>query len=336
MEKVKNFLDLAEFILKYKKEPLNEFEIWSIAKELIENKVIDFITDGKTPWRSIGARVYMNIKNHPNDTKFIKLVKPKRFTLKEYLRKQGSEDTARFSKVTKQNQSDNTSNLEDESEKERDLHKYLVYWLAKEKEIYSKTIFHEKSLKNKIKDGEIRNQWLYPDMIGVEFSFSYADDVTKLVNNIAVPLVKLYSYELKKELTASNVRECYFQAVSNSSWANEGYLVVEKIDLEQSMDDELQRLNNAFGIGVIQLCTKEDVLNTVILYPSRVKDNIDIGTVNHLANYNPNVKTFIKTVNEIVEIKKNQKDPTNQGLYIDTQIKKHFDKIDEFIISFED
>ena len=331
MENVKSFLDLAEFVLTYKREPLIESEIWSIAKELIENKTIEFITEGKTPWKTIGVTLSRDIKINQSKSKFIELVKPKRFTLKEYLIQNEIDEIASSNKFTKQN-----PKLEDESEKERDLHKYLVYWLAKEKEIYSKTIFHEKSLKNKIKDGEIRNQWLYPDMIGVEFSFSYADDVTKLVNNIAVPLVKLYSYELKKELTASNVRECYFQAVSNSSWANEGYLVVEKIDLEQSMDDELQRLNNAFGIGVIQLCTKEDVLNTVILYPSRVKDNIDIGTVNHLANYNPNVKTFIKTVNEIVEIKKNQQDPTNQALYIDTQIKKHFDKIDEFIISFED
>jgi hypothetical protein len=30
---------------------------------------------------------------------------------------------------------------------------------------------------------------------------------------------------MKKELNFSNLRESYFQAVSNSSWANEGYLV---------------------------------------------------------------------------------------------------------------
>nr|WP_288977411.1 hypothetical protein [uncultured Blautia sp.] len=41
--------------------------------------------------------------------------------------------------------------------------------------------------------------------------------------------------------------------MSNSSWAHEGYLVALKISEEPELMDELRRLNNAFGIGVIRL-----------------------------------------------------------------------------------
>ena len=34
--------------------------------------------------------------------------------------------------------------------------------------------------------------------------------------------VRLWSFEVKKTLTVANIRKCFFQAVSNSSWAHEG------------------------------------------------------------------------------------------------------------------
>lgn len=43
-----------------------------------------------------------------------------------------------------------------------------------------------------------------------------------------------------------------FQAVSNSSWANEGYLVVLQ-EIDSEVLSELRRLNQSFGIGVIKL-----------------------------------------------------------------------------------
>lgn len=332
MKKIKSFLDLAVFILNYKQEALSEVEIWNTARELIESEVIEFVTDGKTPWQTISARIYMDIKNNPDKTKFVRLIKPKRFILREYLDKQ-VEDACGLNQFINNS---GVSGLEHKLDTERDLHKYLTVWLAKEKNIYTKTIFHERSLKNKVRNGEIKTRWLYPDMIGVEFSFSYVDEVTKLVNNLGISLIKLYSYELKKELNASNIRECYFQAVSNSSWANEGYLVVEKISLDQAMLDELQRLNNAFGIGVIQLYTKDKVFDTEVLLPSRVKNNIDIETLDHLAIKNPDIQKVIKAVNEIVEIKKTQKDISNQQLYIDAQIEQYFDKVEDSLVNLEE
>lgn len=53
-------------------------------------------------------------------------------------------------------------------------------------------------------------------------------------------------------LSWSNLKECYFQAVSNSSFANEGYLVVFE-EFDDEILEELIRLNASFGIGVIKL-----------------------------------------------------------------------------------
>ena len=72
----------------------------------------------------------------------------------------------------------------------------------------------------------------------------------KYVGSLAI---KLYSYEVKRELNFSNLRESYFQAVSNSSWANEGYLVAAEIDSDDEFLDEIKMLSNYFGIGLIKL-----------------------------------------------------------------------------------
>ena len=61
-----------------------------------------------------------------------------------------------------------------------------------------------------------------------------------------------------------NYREFFFQAVSNSSWANEGYLVAAEIIQDDELLSELECLSIAFGIGIIQLdITDIDALNIV-------------------------------------------------------------------------
>ena len=61
-----------------------------------------------------------------------------------------------------------------------------------------------------------------------------------------------------------NYRESFFQAVSYSSWANEGYLVAAEIIQDDELLSELECLSIAFGIGIIQLdITDIDALNIV-------------------------------------------------------------------------
>jgi hypothetical protein len=104
--------------------------------------------------------------------------------------------------------------------------------------------------------------------------------------------VKLYSFEVKKELTFANIREAYFQAVSNSSWANEGYLVTANILHDEEFMTELKRLTSAFGIGIIKLDI-EDPDASEILFPAKHKTEIDWETVNKLSKENPDFRKFI-------------------------------------------
>lgn len=97
----------------------------------------------------------------------------------------------------------------------------------------------------------------------------------KVQKSISVNTLKIFSFELKLYLAFSNLREYYFQAASNSSWANEGYLVCLEIKDDIELFNELKRLNNAFGIGIIKL-NKDDVSQSEILLPA-VEKPIWIG-----------------------------------------------------------
>lgn len=56
-----------------------------------------------------------------------------------------------------------------------------------------------------------------------------------------------------------------FQALSNSSWANYGYLVV--FDINEDVMEEMERLNRSFGIGIIKLSPYSD--DTTELFSAR-------------------------------------------------------------------
>jgi hypothetical protein len=119
---------------------------------------------------------------------------------------------------------------------------------------------------------------------------------------------RLYSFELKISLDFATLREYFFQAVSNSSWAHEGYLVAVNIDEDSDFRVELVRLSQSFGIGVIQLSiTAPD--DFAVLLPPRKKAEIDWSTAERIAAANPNFRDFIKAVATSVQIN----DPTVAG-----------------------
>jgi hypothetical protein len=157
-----------------------------------------------------------------------------------------------------------------------------------------KTIYQEKSAKA-VKG---QNEWLHPDLVGVYFPFrDYKQETLEIQNHLSITSVKLYSFELKIALNFGNLRQSYFQAVSNSSWAHEGYLVAVEIDDDPTFKDEVRRLNNAFGIGIIKL-NAENIYESDILFPARIKSDIDWDTVNRLAQENSNFNDFLKLITE--------------------------------------
>ena len=123
----------------------------------------------------------------------------------------------------------------------------------------------------------------------------WESDIFDIVNFTGNQSVKLFSYELKKALDFNNLRESYFQAVSNSSWANEGYLVVSEIDQSDDFMTEVRRLSNSFGIGLILL----DINNpddSKILLEAKQKDILDIEMMNKISQINPIFKEFLTRI----------------------------------------
>ena len=106
-------------------------------------------------------------------------------------------------------------------------------------------------------------------------------------------VLKLFSFEIKKTLNKSNYRESYFQAVSNSSWANEGYLVCAEVIQDDDLLAELERLTASFGIGIIQLDLK-DIDSSIVLFPARIKTNLDWETMNKLCEQNTDFENLSK------------------------------------------
>jgi hypothetical protein len=137
---------------------------------------------------------------------------------------------------------------------------------------------------------------MHPDIVGVYFPIEeWETEILDISKELGSSGINLFSYELNKELTFTNLRESYFQAVSNSSWAHEGYLVVAEIETDEDFLHEIKRLNNAFGIGIIKLDI-EDPDASEILYQARAKDFVDIETMNKIAQINPNFKDFLKRI----------------------------------------
>ncbi|MGX2983991.1 HTH domain-containing protein [Helicobacter sp. 23-1048] len=300
------FLELAEAVLKKAETPLNYKEMWESAKVMGLDKQVN--STGQTPWQTMQALMYVNMRDKADSTKFfIASKRPTTFWLKEREKE--------LSKPNAQVQNTTTQNIESKKQKEtfceRDLHPLLVYFLANDEgfSLHSKTIFHERCTRKE----QGRSKWNYPDIVGVKFPFSREIETLDLLANINQSEYKLYSFELKKSIDFSNLKEYYFQAVSNSSFANEGYLVVfEYIDKE--VLGELKRLNASFGIGVIQL--KADVLDSEVVLPATQR-NLDIETLNMLVEESPCFKEFIKDINEHIRAKKQNLDYT----------KDKFDKI---------
>lgn len=99
------------------------------------------------------------------------------------------------------------------------------------------------------------------------------------------------------------MREAFFQSVSNSSWANEGYLVAAEIDEDKEFQAELGRLSDSFGIGVIQVDLKNPD-DSSIIYNARERAVLDWETINKIAQQSPDFQVFFKAVKNAVMINK--------------------------------
>lgn len=179
---------------------------------------------------------------------------------------------------------------------ELSLYPKLSAYLWDRWRVYSKRI-DEKTSSNK--NGPKANHWLHPDVVGLEdLGADWHQAVRDCASQYFDKRTKLWSFEVKLLLNRSNVRECFFQAVSNSSWADVGYLVAEQINDEALK--ELRMLSAAHGIGVIRL-DKEDPAESEVLLPARERAGIDWDSVNRLATENKDFLDYVKLVKQFYQ-----------------------------------
>ncbi|PIQ22476.1 MAG: hypothetical protein COW65_02910 [Cytophagales bacterium CG18_big_fil_WC_8_21_14_2_50_42_9] len=282
-------MTLKEAVLKSLEEINGLTNYSEVCKNIIEKKYYDFGA-AKTPGSTVSALLGDFIRN--GDTR-VKRIKQDGGTYSYYLTK--NEQNIGVDVLSGATTAITTPVLKVEKNKsydERDLHKLLSSYL-KNTGIYSKTIFHEQST-----FGKDSNQiWTHPDMIGIKFlnlQTKASQNFLKTINR--VDTFKLSSYEIKKEINSdSELKKAFFQAVSNSTWANYGYLVA--FEYSDGLIEEMERLNQSFGIGVIEL--NANPYKSKVLFQPKYRD-LDFKTIDKLCKINKEFEKFIEQTEKLM------------------------------------
>ena len=214
-------------VLSEVKKPMSASQIWAFANE--KGYVNQLDTKGKTPEYTLSARLYSAVGDIHNKRFASVGQRPKLFYLPEITPKDtldgisvetiSSEDALAYSNF-----------------KEKDLHCVLAYFIKNHLDAFPKTINHTISKKREY------GEWTHPDMVACYFPRNHwKTNVYELSQLVGDVQLEFYSFEIKQQLSFSNLRESFFQAVSNSSWAHEGYLVTAEIDVDLEFLNELSR-----------------------------------------------------------------------------------------------
>lgn len=142
--------------------------------------------------------------------------------------------------------------------------------------------------------GKNYNKWLHADVVGFQDLISGFNNQTKeCLIEYADERSYLYSFEVKDDrIETWNLREYFFQTVSNSSWANYSYLVAE--DVNDKAMDELQLLCSSFKIGYIQLNREEPSESQIVIKAPRTP--LDWNMINRIANENNDFQKFLENI----------------------------------------
>ena len=282
LHKDRDIMTIKDAILKSLEDIKQLTTSPEVCKHIIDNNYYDFKVT-KTPENTVSAQLGGFIRN--GDSR-VKRIKQSNGTYSYYLTKDEPEIEISLLSEDIQSEQKNIKVTAKKSYDERDLHKLLATYL-KSLKIFSKTIFHEQST-----FGKDNNQtWTHPDMVGIRFLDLHSkasQNFLKAVNK--VDTFKLYSYELKKEINSdSELKKAFFQAVSNSSWANFGFLVA--FEFSDSLTEEMSRLNQSFGIGIIEI--NANPYESRILFPAKYRD-LDFKTIDKLCRINSDFERFME------------------------------------------
>ena len=266
-------------------------EIWKHAVATELNAKLS--SQGKTPEATLGAQLHVNARDNKNSLFATIGSRPKKFYLKAL---KYDHDLLIEEDLEAKGEVDDALKYA-----ERDLHPLLAYFIYYHMKAHAKTLDHKKTSKKHY------GEWIHPDMVACYFPIDeIKPEVYDLIKSINESPMRLFSFEIKKKLSFGNLRESFFQAVSNSSWAHESYLVTSEISVETEFEEELFRLCNSFGIGIILLDVNDPDDSETIIEP-KVKEELDWDTINKLA-INPDFKDFLIRIKKDVESKEVRKE----------------------------
>lgn len=134
-------IELAEDTIRKAGIPLTDKEIWDKSKEYgFQDKIK---SNGKTPWKTIGARIYLDIRDNVNSIFEKTKNRPIKFKLKDM---KFTQSTSLIDTVSSEE-----TQISENRFSERELHPLLSAYVKNDSHFkcYTKTIFHEKSNNDK-------------------------------------------------------------------------------------------------------------------------------------------------------------------------------------------
>ena len=171
-----------------------------------------------------------------------------------------------------------------------------MLWLEANK-CFPAHIEHTKSLKS-IKG---LNTWKFSDVVSLSWNVAVSSEssedleldksLLEIKKSIGDSPFTLTSAELKVSLTIGNFRQCFFQCVSNSKWANEAHLVVAQKITDSKLVDSLRKLGASFGVSIISFQLNE---NDLLELPSAevIKSKVGSDRDELLLKYGNNVNVI--------------------------------------------
>lgn len=181
--------------------------------------------------------------------------------------------------------------------REHDLYPLLIEFLASEHHLQGHRIDERRSRNG---NGLGGNKWLYPDVVAIEdLTQGLNPEVVSAMRESRDKRIRLWSFEVKILVNRSNARETYFQAVSNSSWANFGYLVASEIEGSETLK-ELRILYGMHGIGLIKLDAANPA-ESEILIPARERGDLEWPMCSRLATENRDFERVMKRVRQFFQ-----------------------------------
>lgn len=179
----------------------------------------------------------------------------------------------------------------------RDLYPMLIEFISSEVGAAAFRI-NEATASNRRGPGG--NKWLYPDIVAIEaLTTGMNKEVVGALQHSGERRARVWSFEVKRLLNRSNVREAYFQAVSNSSWASFGYLAAAEIEGADTLR-EIQMLYSVHGIGLVEIDIGSPT-ESVLRIPARERLSIEWYMCSRLADENRDFSSIMRRLRQFYQ-----------------------------------